>query len=79
MTINSVNTSGNLYPYSSSVFTGSKTSNQISSFGSDNTKDSAIISNSAKELAAQMSGKSSQEEANESVSERLAEKSSGKD
>ena len=79
MTINSVNTSGNPYTYSSSVNAGSKTSNQISSFGSGNTKDTAVISNSAKELAAQISGKSSQEEANESVSERMAEKISGKD
>lgn len=78
MNINSVNTSGN-YSFTSSAAESSKNSNGISSLGSNSTKDTAIISNSAKELAAQMAGKASQEEAAESVSERLTEQASGKD
>ncbi|MCL5027821.1 MAG: hypothetical protein M1480_02245 [Bacteroidetes bacterium] len=79
MTINSVNTAGNFFSITSSATESSKKSNGISSLGSNSTKDTAIISNSAKELAAQMAGKTSQEEAAESVSERLTEQASGKD
>ncbi len=79
MNINSINTSGNFIISVSSAYAGNKALNQIASTSSNNAKDTAIISNSAKELAAQISGKSSQEEATESGSERLAEQTSGKD
>lgn len=44
-----------------------------------NKKDSASISNTAKELAAKGTAKSSQEEASESASQKLQEQSSGGD
>ena len=79
MNINSVNTSGNFYSFTSSVSASGKKSSGISSFGAKSTKDTAVISHSAKELAAQMAGKGSQEEVSESASERLTEQTSGKD
>ena len=76
MAIGSVGAVGGNYYFATSSNSGSKVSGS-SIYSSNNSKDTAIISNTAKELAAQKAGNTFREEASESVSEKLAEQASG--
>ena len=61
-------------------YSGSSSKSSYSSASNSTAKsDTATISAAAKELAAQKNGTTSQEEATESVSERLQEQLSGRD
>lgn len=79
MTIGAVGQINNLYSVSSTVQGNSIGRGVTAESGSSAKKDSATISNAAKELAAQKAGTTSQEEAAESVSEKLSEQISGRD
>ncbi len=74
MTVGSIGQSGNIAAASASY--SPKTQKGGSASVSSN-KDTAILSQKAKELAASQSGKSAQEEASESASEKLTEQVNG--
>ncbi len=63
--------------YSVSYHSSSGKNAGTTSAKSNSPKDTATISEAAKELAAQKSGATSQEEANESAAEKVQEQSAG--
>ena len=79
MTVNPVGISTYAYSVTSADSQGETKSSGVTTSSSHNGKDTATISNAAKELAAQNVGQNSQEEATESIGEKLQELVSGKD
>ena len=79
MTVNFVGISTYAHSIASADSKGEIKSSGITSLRSHSGIDSAQISDAAKELAAQNAGQNSQEEATESIGEKLQELVSGKD